>query len=187
MKRLHAKLGDDAAEPAYIQNEHGVGYRMPAPGAPAGALRFGPQRPRPATALRMKAEQAAARSRRTPACGERRRGRHSPQVARVAALLPSTRARPGGRDDSPTSTLESNVRRVTVHPFIGSVPVSNRDGSSRAAGVPSVPVPDWGRSEGQVRTRRLYNGPACTHVVEGQESKPRTRRRCQYPRSGLFA
>ncbi len=31
VKRLRAKLGDDAARPAYILNQRGVGYRMPAP------------------------------------------------------------------------------------------------------------------------------------------------------------
>ena len=32
VKRLRGKLGDDAAKPTYILNQHGVGYRMPAPG-----------------------------------------------------------------------------------------------------------------------------------------------------------
>ncbi len=32
VKRLRQKLGDPAANPAYIFNEHGVGYRMPDPG-----------------------------------------------------------------------------------------------------------------------------------------------------------
>ena len=32
VKQLRAKLGDDAARPAYIFNERGVGYRMPKPG-----------------------------------------------------------------------------------------------------------------------------------------------------------
>ena len=32
VKRLRRKLGDDAASPAYIRNERGVGYRMPGPG-----------------------------------------------------------------------------------------------------------------------------------------------------------
>ena len=32
VKRLRRKLGDDAARPAYVLNERGVGYRMPAPG-----------------------------------------------------------------------------------------------------------------------------------------------------------
>ena len=32
VKRLRRKLGDDADEPTYIFNVHGVGYRMPAPG-----------------------------------------------------------------------------------------------------------------------------------------------------------
>ncbi len=32
VKRLRKKLGDDAEQPAYIFNEHGVGYRMPDPG-----------------------------------------------------------------------------------------------------------------------------------------------------------
>ena len=32
VKRLRDKLGDDAARPAYILNERGVGYRMPRPG-----------------------------------------------------------------------------------------------------------------------------------------------------------
>ena len=31
VKRLRAKLGDDATRPAYILNQRGVGYRMPAP------------------------------------------------------------------------------------------------------------------------------------------------------------
>ncbi len=31
VKRLRRKLGDDAANPAYIRNERGVGYRMPRP------------------------------------------------------------------------------------------------------------------------------------------------------------
>ncbi|MYH50496.1 MAG: winged helix-turn-helix domain-containing protein, partial [Gammaproteobacteria bacterium] len=30
VKRLRRKLGDDAANPAYIRNERGVGYFMPA-------------------------------------------------------------------------------------------------------------------------------------------------------------
>ena len=32
VKRLRRKLGDDAANPAYVLNERGVGYRTPAPG-----------------------------------------------------------------------------------------------------------------------------------------------------------
>ena len=32
VKKLRAKIGDDAASPAYIFNERGVGYRMPKPG-----------------------------------------------------------------------------------------------------------------------------------------------------------
>ena len=32
VKKLRAKLGDDAASPAWILNERGVGYRMPGPG-----------------------------------------------------------------------------------------------------------------------------------------------------------
>ena len=31
VRRLRRKLGDDAASPAYIRNQHGVGYRMPGP------------------------------------------------------------------------------------------------------------------------------------------------------------
>jgi len=34
MKELRRKLGDDAARPAYIFTERGVGYRMPGPGEP---------------------------------------------------------------------------------------------------------------------------------------------------------
>ena len=34
VKRLRRKLGDDAADPAWIVNERGVGYRMPRPGDP---------------------------------------------------------------------------------------------------------------------------------------------------------
>ena len=34
VKKLRRKLGDDPAKPAYIQNERGVGYRMPRPGEP---------------------------------------------------------------------------------------------------------------------------------------------------------
>ena len=34
VKRLRRKLGDDAADPAYILNERGVGYRMARPGEP---------------------------------------------------------------------------------------------------------------------------------------------------------
>ena len=34
VKGLRRKLGDDAANPAYILNERGVGYRMPRPGDP---------------------------------------------------------------------------------------------------------------------------------------------------------
>ena len=34
VKHLRRKLGDDAASPAWIFNERGVGYRMPRPGAP---------------------------------------------------------------------------------------------------------------------------------------------------------
>ncbi len=40
VKSLRGKLGDAAAEPAYVRNERGVGYRMPDPGAehkPQGA------------------------------------------------------------------------------------------------------------------------------------------------------
>ena len=37
VKRLRGKLGDDAARPAYILNERGVGYRMPEPGDSPGA------------------------------------------------------------------------------------------------------------------------------------------------------
>ena len=32
VKSLRRKLGDDAASPAYVRNQRGVGYRMPAPG-----------------------------------------------------------------------------------------------------------------------------------------------------------
>ena len=31
VKKLRAKLGDDAARPTWIFNERGVGYRMPRP------------------------------------------------------------------------------------------------------------------------------------------------------------
>ena len=31
VRRLRRKLGDDAANPAYIRNQHGIGYRMPHP------------------------------------------------------------------------------------------------------------------------------------------------------------
>ena len=31
VKKLRAKLGDDAAAPTYICTEHGVGYRMATP------------------------------------------------------------------------------------------------------------------------------------------------------------
>ena len=34
MKTLRRKLGDDAAKPAYLRTERGVGYRMPRPGDP---------------------------------------------------------------------------------------------------------------------------------------------------------
>ena len=34
IRKLRRKLGDDAAKPAYIFNERGVGYRMPKPGDP---------------------------------------------------------------------------------------------------------------------------------------------------------
>ena len=33
VKSLRRKLGDDAAQPAYVLNERGVGYRMPRPGS----------------------------------------------------------------------------------------------------------------------------------------------------------
>ena len=33
VKKLRTKLGDDSADPTYIFNERGVGYRMPKPGA----------------------------------------------------------------------------------------------------------------------------------------------------------
>ena len=33
VRNLRHKLGDDAANPAYIFNERGVGYRMAEPGA----------------------------------------------------------------------------------------------------------------------------------------------------------
>ena len=33
VKSLRRKLGDDAAHPAYVLNERGVGYRMPRPGS----------------------------------------------------------------------------------------------------------------------------------------------------------
>ena len=35
VKKLRTKLGDDAARPAYIHTERGVGYRMPRPGGPS--------------------------------------------------------------------------------------------------------------------------------------------------------
>ncbi len=35
IKNLRAKLDDDAAQPTYILNERGVGYRMPQPGEPS--------------------------------------------------------------------------------------------------------------------------------------------------------
>ena len=35
VKKLRSKLGDDAARPAYIRTERGVGYRMPRPGDPS--------------------------------------------------------------------------------------------------------------------------------------------------------
>ena len=34
VKKLRAKLGDDAARPTYIVNERGVGYRMADPNEP---------------------------------------------------------------------------------------------------------------------------------------------------------
>jgi len=34
VKKLRRKLGDSAADPAYIFNEHGVGYRIASPGPP---------------------------------------------------------------------------------------------------------------------------------------------------------
>ena len=34
VKKVRRKLGDDAARPAYIVNERGVGYRMARPGDP---------------------------------------------------------------------------------------------------------------------------------------------------------
>ena len=34
IKKLRRKLGDDAARPAYIRTERGVGYRMARPGSP---------------------------------------------------------------------------------------------------------------------------------------------------------
>ena len=34
VRNLHRKLGDDADEPDYILNEHGIGYRMPGPDGP---------------------------------------------------------------------------------------------------------------------------------------------------------
>ena len=36
VKRLRHRLGDDAARPAWIVNERGVGYRMARPGEPGG-------------------------------------------------------------------------------------------------------------------------------------------------------
>ena len=33
-KKLREKLGEDAANPTWILNVRGVGYRMPAPGPP---------------------------------------------------------------------------------------------------------------------------------------------------------
>ncbi len=35
VKKLRTKLGDDAARPAYIHTERGVGYRIPRPGGPS--------------------------------------------------------------------------------------------------------------------------------------------------------
>ena len=35
VKKLRTELGDDAARPAYIHTERGVGYRMPRPGGPS--------------------------------------------------------------------------------------------------------------------------------------------------------
>ena len=40
MKKLRKKLGDDAANPAYIFNAHGVAYRFASPGT--GGLSHGP-------------------------------------------------------------------------------------------------------------------------------------------------
>ena len=51
VKGLRRKLGDDAANPVYVRNERGVGYRMPGPdgpmrAGPAGASALAPPRPR---------------------------------------------------------------------------------------------------------------------------------------------
>ena len=45
VKRLRGKLGDDAARPAYILNERGVGYRMPGPADPPARFDPGPEQP----------------------------------------------------------------------------------------------------------------------------------------------
>ncbi|MDE0394244.1 MAG: helix-turn-helix domain-containing protein [Gammaproteobacteria bacterium] len=47
VKKLRAKLGDSAADPAYIFNEHGVGYRIAIPGpmVSGGRVAAGARRP----------------------------------------------------------------------------------------------------------------------------------------------
>ncbi|MYD86767.1 MAG: winged helix-turn-helix domain-containing protein, partial [Acidobacteria bacterium] len=42
VRKLRRKLGDDPADPFYIRNERGVGYRMPAPDQ-HGSVRKVPQ------------------------------------------------------------------------------------------------------------------------------------------------
>ena len=37
VKKLRAKLGDDAANPAYVVTQHGVGYRIADPGDASGS------------------------------------------------------------------------------------------------------------------------------------------------------
>ena len=47
VKKLRQKLGDSAADPAYIFNEHGVGYRIASPGPPMPDRRAAAARGRP--------------------------------------------------------------------------------------------------------------------------------------------
>jgi len=41
VKKLRAKLVDSAADPSYIVNEHGVGYRIAIPGPRVPGVRSG--------------------------------------------------------------------------------------------------------------------------------------------------
>ena len=79
--------------------------------------------------------------------------RAAPRTIRRSDRRPfrSIQVRASRPDDSPMSTpglTVRTVRRVATYPFMAESRSPSRDGPSGAVDVPSVPVPDWGRSEG---------------------------------------